>query len=964
MAAGSDASDASSADGAGGMRRGWSSTAGRQDDAIDAVKQAFYMTDDSLSHVTTGDEASSDDGITRGPKQRAASGERRVVGSGSGAKASAKTPLLSFRKSRPQRRRGIKREISRVLQPEDTHVDAHGLPHVGKPLESLDYDMFESRLQQDWARSETDSDVRSRTIQRWALTFVVGVVTALIAVLITYVSRELSLLKFKITNNLIAQERAGSMFSGAAFIVYVGTCAVLGFVSSFVIAKFAPVGAGSGISEIKTVLNGMKIPGSVRIQTLVAKVVGVMFSVSAGLPVGKEGPMIHSGAIAAAGLSQGKSTTMGVDTSFSKFKYFRNDKEKRDFITCGAAAGVAAAFGAPVGGVLFALEEGASFWFQELTWRAFFCALVSTYVLNTFLSGIDSHWGDLSEPGLFTFGDFTGDGQADVQWNVWELPVFMLMGAVGGVLGAAFNGFNTRITKWRMRVLAKRSYIWRVWETVLVATVVATLSYVVSLGFGECRPRPKHDDQLYASYLVQFYCPAGQYNEVASYFFTPSEIAIKQLFHFSENDAFSLGALLPFFLLYSLLTMWTYGLHVASGLFIPSLLAGSAFGRFVGQVLNSSLGNHAVVNAGTYALVGAAASLGGMARMTISLAVILLESTGNYQYGLPLMVTLLMARWVGNLFNEGLYDIHVELKRWPLLEWDPDQRAQYLHVAHVMTPKPKSISKFESAGKLYDLLYSTTHNGFPVVSFLGTAVAQDAERDTGDIGQNGSANGGAGVAKTGTEPSALANTEAGSASFSPPSVAAPALEMATPSRFRRSGGSGAWEHYATFAGIILRKHLCVILNTVQRDGDLSSLRYQDFESRYPRYPKIESIRLTESQRSIRIDLSSFINRTPYVIQARAPVMRAFVLFRGLGLRHLCVVDELNRLVGIVTRKNLTHGHLHKSFDRLFVPETYASGWDVSDRSFSRTAAEDAPLPFVRSLDAEMEEGGAGAEANK
>ena len=102
-----------------------------------------------------------------------------------------------------------------------------------------------------------------------------------------------------------------------------------------------------------------------------------------------------------------------------------------------------------------------------------------------------------------------------------------------------------------------------------------------------------------------------------------------------------------------------YGVAVPSGLFVPSLLAGASFGRLFGHLLHKLDGDSGTfADSGTYALVGAASVLGGMARMTISLTVILLEATGDMQYLLPLMLSLLTARWTGNCFNMGLYDIH------------------------------------------------------------------------------------------------------------------------------------------------------------------------------------------------------------------------------------------------------------------------------------------------------------------
>ena len=221
--------------------------------------------------------------------------------------------------------------------------------------------------------------------------------------------------------------------------------------------------------------NGMDLPRVVDRQTLVCKVLGVMASVSAGLPVGKEGPMIHSGAVVANTLASGQ---------------VRDDLQKRDMVTCGAAAGVCTAFSSPIGGILFALEEGASYWATSLTWKTLWSsmvALVTLYCLNT----VGSAFGKVGFNKLFSFGNFVFEEESS--FAVFELALFVALGAMGGVIGAIFNNTNEHITRWRLKNV-NHSKQKRVVEVLCVSLIVSTSSFLLPLLWGgQCKPLPSPD---------------------------------------------------------------------------------------------------------------------------------------------------------------------------------------------------------------------------------------------------------------------------------------------------------------------------------------------------------------------------------------------------------------------------------------------------------------------------------------
>uniref|UniRef100_A0A8C5H579 Chloride channel protein n=1 Tax=Gouania willdenowi TaxID=441366 RepID=A0A8C5H579_GOUWI len=700
------------------------------------------------------------------------------------------------------------------------------IPHNEKLLslkfESLDYDNIENQLFLDEERRMSYMGFRCLEISRWVICALIGFLTGLIACFIDIVVEQVAKVKYNVIKENIETFTEAGGLSISLILWAVLNCSFV-IVGAILVAFFEPIAAGSGIPQIKCYLNGVKIPRVVRLKTLVVKVCGVICSVVGGLAVGKEGPMIHSGGVVAAGVSQGRSTSLKRD--FKIFEYFRRDTEKRDFVSAGAAAGVSAAFGAPVGGVLFSLEEGASFWNQMLTWRIFFASMISTFTLNFVLSVYHKKPGELSNPGLINFGRF----ESDVNTSI---TCFTLFGRVQAELLLCL-----------MSAVLFCRYVHRpclqVMEATLVAAVTAAVSFTMIYFSNDCQPLAPDNTEVYQ---LQLFCADGEYNSMATAFFNTPEKSVTSLFH-DQPGTYNPLTLGLFTLTYFFLACWTYGLAVSAGVFIPSLLIGAAWGRLCGILLASIFSSSSTwADPGKYALIGAAAQLGGIVRMTLSLTVILVEATGNVTYGLPIMLVLMTSKIVGDYFQEGLYDIHIKLQSVPFLHWEAPATSHWLTAREVMSSPVTCLNKIEKVGTIVDILSntSTNHNGFPVV----------------------------------VQPAKL-------------------------------------------CGLILRSQLIVLLKhkvfveLARSRLTQRKLLLKDFRDAYPRFPPIQSIHVSQDERECMMDLTEFMNPTPYTVPQETSLPRVFKLFRALGLRHLVVVDDENRVVGLVSRKDLARYHLGK-----------------------------------------------------
>ncbi|XP_047943638.1 putative chloride channel-like protein CLC-g isoform X2 [Salvia hispanica] len=572
------------------------------------------------------------------------------------------------------------------------------------PIESLDYEIIENDfVRPDW-RSRELIEICQYTLMKWILCLLIGHIVGLLGFFINLAVENLAGLKFVVTSNMmLAREFM------MAFLIFSSSNLGLTLFASLITAFVAPEAAGSGIPEVKAYLNGVDAPAIFSLRTLIVKIVGSICAVSSSLNVGKAGPMVHCGACIAALLGQGGSKKFGLTWKWLRF--FKNDRDRRDLVTCGSAAGIAAAFRAPVGGVLFSLEEMASWWRGALLWRTFFTTAVVAIVLRALIDlCLSGQCGLFGKGGLIMY-DVTS---VDTTYHIWDVPPVLLLALGGGILGSVYNCLLNTVLK-TYNVINKKGVALRI----LLACSLSIFTSCVLFGLpwlASCRPCPSDPSEPCPTIgrsgnYKKFQCPPGYYNDLASLFFNTNDDAIKNLFSKGTDSEFQHSSMLIFFAACFFLSIFSYGIVAPTGLFVPVIVTGAAYGRFVGMLF----GSKSNLNHGLFAVLGSASLLGGSMRTTVSLCVIVLELTNNLLLLPLIMIVLLISKSVADVFNENVYDLIMMLKGLPYLEDYAEPYMRQLTVGDVVTGPLQIFHGFEKVSNVVHILRTTRHNGFPVI---------------------------------------------------------------------------------------------------------------------------------------------------------------------------------------------------------------------------------------------------------
>ncbi|MDZ8030768.1 chloride channel protein [Nostoc sp. DedSLP04] len=413
---------------------------------------------------------------------------------------------------------------------------------------------------------------------------------------------------------------------------------VLGFLAGWLVDRLAPEASGSGIPQVKASLANVPVTLSWRVAGV--KLLSAIVAIGSGMTLGRQGPTVQVGAGLAAGMSR------WVPTS---------PDHRRQMIAAGAGAGLAAAFNAPIAGVLFIVEE----LLQDLSGLT-----LGTAIIASFIGGVISR--------------LLGGGSLDLnlqlvksssQFSIPEIPFFILLGILAGLFGALFNHGIIFSIKFYERL------------HISLPLRVALAGFISGVVVAMLPPSFRDNTGLRESLIT-----GNSHPSVAAIAFAAQFI----------------------------LTLIAFGSGAPGGLFAPSLILGSCLGHIIGV---SELYITGVGSPTTYALAGMGGFFSAVSKVPITAIVIVFEMTTDFNLVLPLMIVSVAAYLVADKVVPGsLYEKLLELKGITLTkEVAMEGALTKLTAKDVMQERVETLDAEMSLEEAMQAFARSHHRGFPVV---------------------------------------------------------------------------------------------------------------------------------------------------------------------------------------------------------------------------------------------------------
>ena len=453
---------------------------------------------------------------------------------------------------------------------------------------------------------------------------------------------------------------------------------VLGGLAVGPLILFAKEAKGHGVPEVMQalILRG----GRIRPRVAAAKIAASAICIGTGGSAGREGPIVQVGS--ALGSTLGQSLRL-------------SDERIKNLVACGAAAGIAATFNAPIAGVIFAIE-------------VLMCGLQLRHFGNVVIAAVSS-----AIVSHFFFGNRVAFlVPVYTMHSPVELALYLLLGLAAALVGVMFirmlNFSEDLFDNWKAPQLLKPA--------------------VGAIGLGII-------GLLYMTVLPEATQPMGG----GSHGHIPTTTPIPNMygsgFPFIEialQGKEALWVLAAMVFLKPLATSFTLGSGNSGGVFAPSLFTGAMLGGAMGHLFQYLFPTIAG-NPGAYAMVGMAALFAATARAPLTAMLIVFEMSNDYFMILPLMVAGISASTFSQwLHHESIYTLKLVKRGVRFSEGRDMDIMQGVKVSEVMRTKPVTIHKDQPFSALMALFQETNLHGFPVMSdnqhVWGIVTLQDAHK--------------------------------------------------------------------------------------------------------------------------------------------------------------------------------------------------------------------------------------------